>query len=135
MSAPAKAPIPKDAATGLSREQKLQGILAQIDGNNDDMLQPIRNDEQLRDLYSLRQQLGLKIKEEAEKVPMDWDKLDPLIAEFLEKDGTIMSKLLQTKQVECEPPARGPPPEPLERGPPTEPLQGPVIYSQFGSTK
>ena len=35
MSAPAKAPVPKEAATGFSREQKLEGLLAQIDGNND----------------------------------------------------------------------------------------------------
>ncbi|KAL8862265.1 MAG: hypothetical protein Q9178_001274 [Gyalolechia marmorata] len=126
MSAPAKAPIPKDAATGFSREQKLEVLLAQIDGNSDDMLQAIRNDKQPRDLYSLRQELGLKIKEEAQKVPIDWDNLDPLLAEFHEKEGTIMSKLYQTKQVECET---------LERGPPTEQLQGSVIYSQVGSKR
>ncbi|CAL8576133.1 hypothetical protein XPA_002026 [Xanthoria parietina] len=96
MSTCGKAVGLEDKAPEENPESKLGRILTYFGVDHTELLQSIRNDTVTRELHARQKHLGLMIKDEAQKEFKDWRKLEPLLAEFLEKNGAMLSRLQQS---------------------------------------
>ncbi|KAL8877336.1 MAG: hypothetical protein Q9192_008691 [Flavoplaca navasiana] len=130
MSTLDKAPLLKTAELETGRKFQLEGVLARINGNYKraikEHLQAIRNDAKTHNLYTRTQELGTMIVTEVQKASKDRSKLDPLIQEFLQKDGAMMSRLYGLKHIDLST---------VEQGPSTQQPQGPISYTSHGNGK